>query len=50
MSKRLSYQGRRLLGSVEEFHEAIDLLLAETRPRSYAEKVWLSQEQRRRRR
>jgi hypothetical protein len=41
-----SYRGRRLDGALDEFHRAIDLLVADTRPQSYAEKVWASQYER----
>jgi hypothetical protein len=42
----ISYRGRRLTAGVDEFHQAVDLLAADTRPRSYAERVWASQYER----
>lgn len=34
-----TYRGHRLDGSVEEFHAAVDALLADTVPQRYYEKV-----------
>jgi hypothetical protein len=39
----LAYRGRRLDGPLAEFHEAVDLLKADTVPQSYYEKVKASQ-------
>jgi hypothetical protein len=39
----LTYRGRRLDGSVEEFHMAVDLLEDDDVPHSYYEKVRASQ-------
>jgi hypothetical protein len=39
----MSYRGHRLDGPVDEFHDAVDWLRADTVPQSYYEKVKASQ-------
>lgn len=39
----LTYRGRRLDAGIGEFHQAIDLLKADTVPESYYQKVKASQ-------
>lgn len=42
----LTYRGKRLDGPLGEFHDAVDLLEADTVPQTYYEKVLASREAR----